>query len=245
MHLLAKQNRDLRMTVPAGSEPPHPDGDRMHAVPPGFPSVLAINPDAGRHSITEDPRELEAALRAGDESWRQYPYYEWRFGERGRRFGHSDSAWIVGLTQYGQQTVDQQIRWLGSLLSPRGIPQWLLEQHLAVVYDALTAAVPERQEAYAVLRGAAAMLSDSRRTHLPDDTLQALDTAFEQQVGEEWRERRKGIGSLLAAAVADEKAGITRAVSNLEEWLTNPAQFSPEWIRAVRETIRIARLEAR
>lgn len=56
-----------------------------------------LNPEAGRHEVTMDGRELEAVRRASDRSWSEFPYYDARFGERGRRFSLSDGAWIVTL----------------------------------------------------------------------------------------------------------------------------------------------------
>ena len=50
-----------------------------------------------------------------------------------------------------------------------------------------------------------------------------------------------GTGELLVAAVIDERDGAANAVPSLVEWLTNPSRFSPDWARAVREAVRMAR----
>src|SRR4051812_28593243 len=62
------------------------------------PVAAALNPEAGHHAVTTDPRELRAALRAGEQTQRRFGYYEQRYGERGRAFTRSDSAWIVTVT---------------------------------------------------------------------------------------------------------------------------------------------------
>jgi heme oxygenase len=54
--------------------------------------VLSINPEAGRHAVPADTREVQAAIRAGDVCRERYRYYEQRYGERGRRFSRSDAA---------------------------------------------------------------------------------------------------------------------------------------------------------
>lgn len=54
-----------------------------------------------------------------------------------------------------------------------------------------------------------------------------------------------GIGELLVAAVADEKAGIKNAVESIEGWMTDAARFPQTWIDAVRITIRKGRELAR
>jgi hypothetical protein len=49
------------------------------------------------------------------------------------------------------------------------------------------------------------------------------------------------MGSILVAAVADEAAGITRAVTSLQGWLTDSERFPPHWCEAVRTTLDHAR----
>jgi hypothetical protein len=52
------------------------------------------------------------------------------------------------------------------------------------------------------------------------------------------------MGSLLAAAVADELGGIRRAAASVEEWATDPTIFPSNWIDAVRSTLAAARRAA-
>jgi hypothetical protein len=72
-----------------------------------------------------------------------------------------------------------------------------------------------------------------------------LAAEFDVAVGPEWSARLPGTGTLLAAAVADEKAGIKNAVESIESWMTDAARFPQNWIDAVRTTIRKARELAR
>ena len=78
--------------------------------------VTSINPEAGRHPVPTDAREMEAALRAADVCWERFPYFERRYGERGRRFARSDAAWQATLYQYEPEQIIQQARWLGRVL---------------------------------------------------------------------------------------------------------------------------------
>src|SRR5690242_4478357 len=80
-------------------------------------SATSINPSAGQHVVTADPRELAASERAGDRSWSDWTYYARRYGERGRQFTRSDSAWIVTLTSQAPTVVERQLRWLAELLA--------------------------------------------------------------------------------------------------------------------------------
>ncbi len=203
--------------------------------------VSALNPEAGSHAIANDPREIEAALQAGARSWQQFPYYEWRYGERGRRFTWSDSSWIVTLTQHSAAVVYHQINWLGRLLAARGMPRWLLEQHLYVLHEELTRAIPEKRHDYAILAQVARRLHEERRAQIDDQAFQALVAAFKAQVGPEWSEQMRGVGAMLVAAVADEKQGIKQAVTSLEAALTDPDRLPQVWINAVQSLIKQAR----
>ena len=203
--------------------------------------VAVLNPEAGWHGIPDDLREVRAALRAGTRSWQQFPYFSWRYGERGRRFTRSDSAWIATISHLPQGEVSRHLLWLGELLASRGMPRWLLEWHLRVLVEELSEALPEQGQDYARLEHAANQLAEARRAYLPDAVFAALSHEFDAQVGPDWSTRVPGMGSILVAAVTDEAAGITRAVSSLEGWLTDAARFPPHWCEAVHTTLHHAR----
>lgn len=57
-------------------------------------SARTLNPEAGEHAISADPGEQAAAEAATRLSWREFPYYAKRYGERGWRFSLSDSGWL-------------------------------------------------------------------------------------------------------------------------------------------------------
>ena len=200
-----------------------------------------LNPGAGLHSVAEDPRELRAALRAGVRSWERFPYYERRYGRRGRRFTRSDSAWLVTLAALPQAEVDRQIRWLGQVLAARGMPRWLLELHLEVLHQELTLALPEASEDYLPLLSAAQHLRDQRTAVFEENAWDDLAASFDAAVGAQLARELPGSGGLLVAAVADEALGVRNAVSSLEGWLTDPARFPPSWVAAVRHTLQRAR----
>jgi heme oxygenase len=220
--------------------------EALYPLPAGEPDVrrlvAVLNPEAGWHGIPEDLREIRAALRAGTRSWQQFPYFAWRYGERGRRFTRSDSAWIATISHLAQGEVSRHLLWLGGLLAARGMPRWLLEWHLRVLVEELSEAIPEQRQDYARLEHAADQLAEARRAHLPDDAVAALSRDFDVRVGPDWSTRLSGMGSILVAAVADEAAGITRAVTSLQGWLTDSERFPPHWCEAVRTTLDHARM---
>lgn len=195
--------------------------------------ITSINPEAGRHPVPADPREVEVALRAADACWERYPYFEQRYGERGRRFARSDGAWLATLYKYEPARIRQQVQWLGRVLAARGMPTLLLQAHLEILADDLTAAFPEQKTEHEKLRQAAAGLHTARCRYLTDEQTTALAAEFEQAVGPEWNARFPHTGALLAAAVADERGGCERAVESLRPWLSDPTRFPVAWINAV------------
>ncbi len=203
--------------------------------------LILLNPAAGGHPLPLDLREFQAAVRAGEASWRRFPYYASRYGERGRGFTCTDSAWLVTLTREPLEVLHEQIDWLGIVLASRGMPRWLLDLHLETLHQELVQAVPAEAARYAKLLQAAEKLRATRQAHVSEDRFRRLARAFDVRVGAKASNRLPGTGELLVAAVADEKAGLVHAVSSLASWLSEPSRFSAEWIEAVQATIRAAR----
>jgi len=185
--------------------------------------VNSLNPAAGVVAVPEDPREIEAALRAGRISYRLFPYMEWRYGERGRRFTRSDSAWLAWLTRHHQERVRQQIAWLKSVLSNRGMPSSILELHLEVLQRQLVRAVPEKAQQYATLKFSAGWLRQEREAGISGQTAARLvddcvaDFSLPQSVV------LRGAAELLVAAIADQNSGVENAIESVESWLADVA----------------------
>ena len=200
--------------------------------------VASLNPEAGDHPIPTDPGELDAALRAGQRCWQEFPYFAWRYGERGWRYTRSDGAWLVTLAAEDQGVVDAQTIWLAGILASRGMPSVLLQRHLELLFEELRGRLPERPGVcYRTLLNAADRLAERRRAAIADADLEAVANRFEHVAGPDWRARLPRTGLLLGCAVADRAQGVAQAVTSLEGWMTDPQRFPPPWIAAVHEAL--------
>lgn len=193
--------------------------------------------EAGNHPLPTDPQEIQAALRAGERCYAAHPYFERRYGERGRAFTRSDGGYLASLADHPQAYVDAQVRWLAGVLASRGMPRWLMEEHLDLLYEELLLARPERAADYGKLRQAAQLLRSARLTVLPEADFTAIAATFNARCDGELR----NAGGLLVAAVCDEYCGLTEAVPSLLSWLGDARVFSPEWCAASAETLALVR----
>jgi heme oxygenase len=197
-----------------------------------------LNADAGTHPIPSDVREVQAALRAGEQSFRTWTYYEARYGERGLRFTRSDSCWLATLARHDTALALRQVRWLAGVLGARGMPSLLLEQHLELLHRELVAFLPERASAYDALRVASQKLRTERLALLDEADMNALASAFD---GESALLSAREAGLLLVAAVLDEKRGSECAVESVASWFGDPARFSDAWRAAAARTVQATR----
>lgn len=196
--------------------------------------AMAINPDAGNHVVVTEARRLVAATVAGLRCWRDYPYYEARYGARGRRFSSSDSAWLTALVDETASSAQGQIDWLARVLASRGMPTLLLERHLRYLHDELRDFVELDESRCAILLRAADTLRDRRRAHLDDETIDALSARFEAKAAPL---AVADAARLVACAVADEGEGHAEAVPSLTSWLADEARHGEPFSAAVNQLL--------
>jgi len=195
------------------------------------------NENAGITPLPCDDREIDAALRAAARCYEANPYFMARYAERGEAFSRSDGGYMVTLTSHPLAYVIQQITWLGVLLASRGMPRWLLESHLDLLYEELATAIPKRRVKYRKLLKAAEVLREARHDWIAQPDFETLAAAFAVRAGD-------GLphgGEMLISAVCDEFCGIAKAVPSLVVWLGDPARFSAQWCAAVEQSLDSAR----
>lgn len=203
--------------------------------------VARINPEAGNHPIPSDKREIQAALKASNQCWNEYPYLEKRYGTRGKRFTDSDSCWLATLAVLDQRNVQKQVDWLCRVLAPRGMPSLMMESILCHLSQELTAAVPENIALYQKLHNCSETLKENRNRLIAEKTFKDLADEFEKKLEPDMRETYKNTGLLLVSAVVDEKNGVTGVLSGIQEWLVDTDRFSNSWIAAVEQTLHEAK----
>ena len=107
--------------------------------------------------------------------------------------------------------------------------------------EELAAAVPEKRRSYSILTRCATELRRQRLKTIPERRAAAIAATFSSAAPKLWVRRIPEMGSLLVAAVADERNGIERAVVSIEEWAYDGERFPARWIEAVRGAISAAR----
>ncbi len=211
--------------------------------PPGEMSFSAtsINPEAGSHAIPDDGMEIRAALMAAHTCRLSYPYFDARYGERGKRFAESDAAWLASLVHLPESEVVAQVAWLGGVLSSRGMPRVTLEHQLTALHGVLVAARPHRHLEYDRLLAASRWLKGERLRQIPAQLSAGIVAEFVVASQGEMDGLLQGMGRLIVSAVCDEAGGITGAVTTVQQWAGDSGRFSAGWIVAVRECIAQAR----
>ena len=198
-------------------------------------TATALNPEAGRHSVPDDFREVRAALAAGKRCREEFPYFDARYGERGRRFTSSDVAWLATLCQLEADGIVGQVTWLADLLARLGMPRILLERQLELLIEELIATIPERRSQYERLETGVEVLRQARLSHLSAEQFTELSSEVETWLAP-YNSSVPNLGVLVVSALADEKCGIQDSATSLETWLTASSTFSPEMIAAVKES---------
>jgi hypothetical protein len=186
-------------------------------------TATSLNPEAGDHPVPQEPAVLSAALRAGRRCWEEFSYYRLRYGERGRRYTDSDVAWLAALAGLPAEVILDQVLWLGRILAVRGMPRFMLERQLVLLADELSSA----EIAAASLSSAAATLADERQSLFGEgsfgDLCSTLDKLLVRTAGD-----FPDLPVILAAASADERAGIPECKASLLSWLEEFAILSPD-----------------
>lgn len=217
--------------------------ERVHAAldPAARPSrrflATALNPEAGSHEVPGDPTVLAAALRAGERCLHEIPYFLERYGERGRRFTGSDAAWLASLNGLPAADASDQVAWLASVLSRKGMPSLLLERQLFLLDEELRASGLAREGS--PLGRAARDLADRRNAALPEPVASGLAASFVASCGDGTEAARLEAARILLAAVADEATGFAGTLQAVTEWYRSP-RFPESWIGAVDVLLRDA-----
>ncbi len=197
--------------------------------------ITALNPEAGNFPISTNPLEIEAAIIAGQRCWNEFPYYEQRYGERGKRFTVSDSVWLVNLCELSPDLAFRQVKWLSDYLAHRGMPTITMEFQMECLYQELSGLIPENEPKYNKLLRVSEKLKNNRDIHIDSTLFEKSNTLF-AEICRSLKisgHNMRNTGKLIASSVADQKAGITAPESDFKSWISDPENFSPEWVQAI------------
>lgn len=206
----------------------------------GFTASM-LNPEAGNHAVPNSQTEIEAAVRAAGRCREEYPYFDKRYGERGKSFAKSDAAWLATLANLPSLQRINQVEWLGRVLGNRGMPRITLERQLELLHEELTNAVHDPEKSYSGLLEAAVLLKEERLRIIQEPLFNQISMQFHADTNGEQDGKFARTGQLIVSAVCDEAAGISESVTSLMVWLTDKEKFSAQWITAVNKTVEKAR----
>ncbi|MEX0695023.1 MAG: biliverdin-producing heme oxygenase [Rhodospirillales bacterium] len=196
--------------------------------------VTAINFEAGDHAMPQNPYEIELALRTGRAAWKNYPYLEKRFGDRGKRFTSSDSCWLVTLTRMPTITATRSLEWLRTVLASRGIPTIILEEHLRAISRELSEEFPEHPDMSIRFDPFLAALDAERCVLDGDKKISKLIEQYDRRFRDCDGFTVASAAALLVSAWMDERSGITGAFAATRDWFADAARFSNNWVDNVR-----------
>jgi hypothetical protein len=189
--------------------------------------VNPFNPEAGETPAPDGPVDIAIAEQSARVIWRAFPYFAWRYGERGARFGRSDAGYLLTLTDVPEDFALLQIDWLAKLLAARGMPSILLEyqlEHLARL------ASRQHRPSESRLRLLAAYLRCGRLAVMDVRVGPESERLCRAAVG--GQRRRHGVGRLIASAVADGALGFGAHDQALVRWLSDIDPDDVAWARA-------------
>jgi heme oxygenase len=207
---------------------PYDDRDLEH-------HVTAVNHEAGDHAMPQNPLHIALALRVGRASWRRYPYLEYRFGERGKRFSRSDSCWLVALTQMSVESATKSLDWLRTILASRGIATVILEDHLAALSRELALGSPGQPQPCAHYARFLSSRAAERGALLDTESATQLIDQFDRRFRSCTGLTVKSAAKLIASAWVDERSGMDGALAAVRDWFVDVERFSRDWIANVDE----------
>jgi len=209
---------------------PYRDRDLKH-------HVAAVNFEAGDHAMPQNPLDIALALRVGRTSWLRYPYLEYRFGERGKRFTSSDSCWLVALTEMSAESATKNLDWLRTVLAGRGIATVILEDQLAAISRELAVRSPGQPQSCAHYERFLSSRAAERRALLDTESVTKLIDQFDQRLRSCTGLTVESTAKLITSAWVDERSGIDGALAAVRDWFVDVDRFSSDWIANVNELL--------
>lgn len=190
--------------------------------------------EMGSHPLPDDADEINAALLANQRCNTACPYFSLRYGERGVRFGASDSGYLITICHDGEEVLSKQVDWLCSVLASRGMPRLLMEKHLEILYHALAELKPDSVADYQPIINKANALRAQREALISPAQQQAIKDEFFSSVSLEEKKLLRQAPALVISACCDDALGLQDTLASLLDWLADQKQFSDAWVTAVR-----------
>ena len=126
------------------------------------------------------------------------------------------------------------------MLASRGLPRLLMEDHLSLLAEELTAARPDRRRRFERLAGVGARFARDRQSRIAPERWRELQAWFAARVETlpdtaPFREGLERMTDLVLSAVADRQSGLPAGPASLLPWLLHDASLPREWKAAIEE----------
>lgn len=195
-----------------------------------------FNPESGDTPAPVSPDEIAAVEHSARVMWRAFPYFAWRYGDRGRAFGRSDAGYLATFTDLDEAFARRQVEWLTRLLAARGMPGVLLEYQLESLGRSCLA---RGNRGKTLLLGLAESMRARRVGVLPLHVFAECERLCRAAAG--GFTRRRGAGLLIASAVADRAVGVGDYDEALTAWFCAAEPQDVGWSNACVAAHKIAR----
>lgn len=199
-----------------------------------------FNPDAGDTPAPQDERDRALAERSARAIWRTFPYFAWRYAERGRSFGRSDAGYLLTLASLDEGTARLQVRWLIGVLAPRGMPSLLMEYQLESLGRLWSREYRPQPNVFLAL---ASELRSARLGVLDVGTFEECERMVHDAARGD--AKRRGSGCLIAAGTADRALGIGEYDAALAQWFAAAQGGESAWAAACAAALALARERCR
>lgn len=145
--------------------------------------------------------------------YNRYSYLYDRFGEEGKEYTFADAVWLTSLLSQEKKIVVEQMEWLRSVLSNRGMPHIIIEDFFEIALE------QEFGKRFKPLNFIFKKWAASRQKAISSEGFQKVETEICEIISQLPADKRKEYKTLLESAYADQLENVSDVYDKLKEWI--------------------------